>query len=406
MSLTYNTKVTLPSNAKQSALVSSASNQVAIAYATPALRVYNLTSGAQVGSTATLANNCDGMVVVANGASAVCATNSSSNWQLVQLSTAYVQTYAGGLAMPFTDHNQQMDYDPVNGIVMGGSSTSGKVSILNLNTYAMSQVTPAYLNYLGAKATCVFFKGNGRFIIGTDQNCILEIDSAGNTYNVIRLPLDQFEKQAPGTGVYHVISHLALWNDILTVISKVGNIYQYSYTNGDLLYKSLWNIGSFSNPVGAFLCTPVSGIVICGGVANPNNAGMYPVFEVDISMVPYQIRDVAWFSTSTSNYYNSVGINPATNAAWAGNFTDSTLYLFTLAAKPYVNTFVKFNDPPGVPVQGSCIMYDETDSTLICDVTVPPAGANISVPTGKTMLQIGMIYNGTDTKFDLTEFST
>ena len=406
MSLSYTTKVTLTGSVGKQCLIRSAANDVLVLSDAKYQR-FDLSLHTQIGSTLTMPFTGEAIALCTTSCALV-GFSSSATVTLIEISTGYQQNYTGGASVAASDRANQSAGDPVNNIVLSSNGSAGTLGKFNGNTFVSSTITNSTIPFV---AQIIIFKGSGRWLIGCNSSStigggvIYEIDASFNIYKVLVVDPAFSWKFAGVTptaqGLYNTtICGLNLFNDILTVITTQGGVYQYSYSSGDLLYKQVGAGTIFTTPTGIQMSQCPFGVSLIQQQGNGNYTAFMETFS---NKIPYTSGDV--ISLNLTARSSSVDIHPTsgicTSTDVAGN-----LYFFNMSVPSQTNESVSLSDPSGTPVKGEVIMWNETDQNMILHTTVPAGGSTISLPQGKTVMQIGKIYSGTDGKWDIAEIST
>lgn len=400
MTISHDGSITLSSSFGRDGDTDETNNRVVVVESsTPSLRIYDLTSRTQVGSNITLTGTPACVVVC--GASAGVLTN-GARFQLVELPNGYISNYTTNVSGAFTlSKGQQGAFDTANSTILMTSLNAREIHKFVTNTYTLSKITPAM--EANSKATCVVLRVAGRFIVGSDIGRIYEVDSSGNVYKTIDLPMQPGAGIVPNSGGFMraVIEYMSYDNNILLATSSEGDVYQIDYSTGITLKIIPAGGSSYLG-----LSTSASGECLMW-YNNAMAATANHVAEFDFTVGNCSIPDVCY--TDSTNTICAGGINRTNGKAWAYQQSTEKIRVFTLTPRNTRASDTFTVQDGGSDVQARLIVLDDTGGVGTAKVILDTFTQSPNIyrlPTGKSIIAFVKYGDGTTSKWQLNRFNT
>ena len=365
----------------------------------PRFRAYNLSTLQEVASSTNLVTTPSGIALLSGGASAVVTSSSSSQVDLIQLSTGYRTSVTSGANTTVSNTiNQQVAPGLANKAV-STRATTGTVQRIDASgsTMTVTSVTVAALS--GQTARCIIPTGDGRYFIGTSDGKIHTINDTGFTYQTVTVP-NTPNVSAP---TFHVAS-LSYYDPYLLATTTHGTAYLYNYSSSAIVSTQM--VGTCdSNSVTCPLSFAASGMAIMGRGLNPNNSWS------DISEVYFEKGTITFPSTFFNEIaiaFNNTGLDPSTWIGWIlANTTTANYQLRTFDILPNNNKIqveTAIQKPQGTYVGGDIIRVrdDGIGRTVVeVDQTIGASATLLPATEGHNYIEIAIT---TTPEFDVRQF--
>ncbi len=375
------------------------------------IQVWDMVTRTQVGSdiTASLTSGMKGIVVVGSGASAIVMGTGTSNAQIVELPGGYVTTGTGGNTMPSLarkGQNGAVDTTNRNALFISSSSrTMSKVAYTAGGTLTVSSITVPFL--ANVEANCIIYKSSDRFIIGTEQGGIYEIDSSGNVYNTISIGqnYDPYHLSGSGSIVASNIYAMAYDNGILLAVTSEGVLYKIAYDTQTILNRI-----QLYNGVQLSLSNSYNGTSLIGINTAVSSTLDNPVRYCDFTCSQNsKVTDL--FYAQDHGEIIDMGIDTSNGKAWiiqdqASGTGADLIHIISLTPRASTTRTFTIQDN-SVHQRCRLLLLDDTDTDkkLITDILIQ-SPATFRVPTGKTVKEIIKANDGITAKWGYGEYST
>ncbi len=372
---------------------------------TKSLKKFSLSSFTQVGSSVTVGSSTPTGICLLNGVCAV-VVNQGAQVNYVELSTGYVTTRTtNALATANTVSTCGQQVATVGASAMATTSTLGKLQVITLNF--ISQISPTSVS--GALPTVVIAKEStgaaaNRWICGTNNGKVTELDSAGNVIKTILLPTTPNVGTAPS----QVVTGLSHYPPNLAVTTAYGLLYIYEYESSNLLYtqRIVDGQGTSGSYAGTILCASVSGHTLLGhGRAGGQGEQSFTEIFFDAQNPVY-----SWYKQVNSQRLISLHINPQSQKGFLTNSSPSDMGFrsYNISGISKTTEATECQNPPGVRVPGRIIRLRDQGIGQICveaDTNIPDTPTNVICSEGCNYIEIAIIDDGGTDKWDIREFS-
>ncbi len=320
MTLAYVGTQTLTSSVQDACNRESSNEIVSISRASPdKLERWAISNLAQQGTTFSLTNNSQASTICMVDASSACVWTSTTNMDVVDLTSNYKVNKASGVtASNVSQKGQQSAGIVAFKLAIATSSTANTINRYTGSTHTAS--TQTILNMNGGKATTIVALASS-WIIGTDNGALIELDT-----NFLIVKSMQIPQQLDNTTLDQIyITGLSYSNGVLAVQTAKGFQYQVSWYTREVLSVLPCYTGAATNQSSVF-CAASSGTTLTGiyNTGTSTKAANY-IFEYDITQMPPKIKSTL-FVASTQNVI-TCGIQ--SNMGWA-LLTTTTLINFSV----------------------------------------------------------------------------
>jgi len=406
MSIIYNGSISLTSSTLQDGIADPSNNQIYFVESTlPSFRKYDMSTFGFIGSATCLSS--PGAICLINNASSVIASTSVTTVDFIENATNYRTNKAGGLALAGNAKNQRIAADTASGIAFYVSSTANKLVKLVGSPQSVTQITlPGVANFL---PTCVILKSTGRWLVGGRFGKIYEINSSGNVVDELVVPLSPntgiLSTTALGNLAIDAISSMSYDNNMLLVGTEQA-LMLFDYSTKTLL-KQMFIHQATNQPQNAVLCAAASGETVLSW-SNAFGAGVENnlIQELDFTVAPFQLRDN--LHTDSTNKIVSTGFNPTTALGFALQQTSEKIRIFSVVTRASTTRTFTVN-PGGIDQKFRLILIDDSggvgNASIILD-TYAQSPATYRIPTGKTILELVKVGQGTNALWDYSRYTT
>lgn len=370
---------------------------------TNTLRAFNLSSLTQSGSNLSV-TAAPYAVMMLNSASAIVA-GSSTTLDLVQMPNLYRTTHTGSLGLSTVTRTQRIAVDTANSTAMIAPSTNKTLVRFVGSTATVTQITldmPAQDNIQS-----IIFIGNSRYICSTSTGHLYEIDSTGKIYK--KATIDRMPTNTRGTNLAsltRVISGFMTYYDGFLYVSTTGS------TSSGFTTILDWTTGTIINQfptmdsnTGVIVSNSASGHFLSARSADTVNASIHQVVY-DNNMIAYGFNTDSTLFTGSAGSIVNMGINTANSKGWALQEVIDDIRVFTISASSLTTTRT-VSSPNNVDFR--LIMLDMTDGQgsvkrYLDTYTTSPR--TLTVPTGRTFIEIIKIGTGSDATWDVSKYNT
>lgn len=372
------------------AVVDASNNELYIVETTgPSMRKFNLQTLSQVGSSITTLAN-PGCIALINSASSVIVSTSVSTVDFIENATGYRTNLTGGNAVLNTLKGQRMASDTTNGVAIACTGSSNLLVKITA-TQAVSTITLKGMTNWSAE--CIIFKSSGRFLVAGKFGKVYEIDLNGSIQDELTVTMD------PNTGLLAneadspldlpTIYFISYDNNLLTVTTD-ESISVYDYSTKTKLWQHQMNQTSGGSQM--VLCAASSGesLMARNSIVSAGN----PITELNFTTYGPRLGDTLF--TDNANAVFCTGFAPGLSFGWALHHTIEKIRVFTVSAPP---TTIQTVTLPSPYLSGRLLVLDDTNGVgtiqRVLD-TYCLSGNTYRLPTGKTLIGITKMYNGTN----------
>ena len=341
-------------------------------------------------------------VALINSASAV-VTCTSANLLFIELSTGHRSTITTNAAA--TQRSTSMQQVATNQSTLFGvatKSTTGSVTLINGNTFALSSLSVTGLT--SQNATCVIAKtDSSNFFIGTTDSKVYEIDTSGTVIKSLTLPITN---RYGGAQTSLQVSSMAYYNNYLLVADTGGIVRLYDWAGSptllDQYFCTAWNLNQaimLSNAASGtcYMTTPQA-----------NNLYNHAISEVYFEKGEILIES-CW--TGMFNSTTLIGTTQNTSGKMAmittGTTSPCAIRVFNTTSPAKVNVLTRAQDPPtlDIPARVARIRDAGVGRTFVeSDITIA-AGAS-SYPCTADRNYIELAFLTSPDKWDVREFKS
>lgn len=343
-------------------------------------------------------------IALMNSATAAIVSSSTNRVDFVDVTTNTLCqsiTTGGADAVNNPYFGPQIAANKALGIAIATTNSNSNLQKIELGT--ITTITPSGMS--GNQGTCVIVKeGTGgisdRWLVGTNDGKVLEIDSDGNQYYSIALPTTPNDGFPP---TLQSISGMAFWEPYLYVTSNFGILYVYEYSTGQLKSRYLTSAGTFNNPSnGGSIVVGASGI---GYLGSFNSSGEYLLTELDCSnpkpsFETCYINGLSGSNTKTIRIYNK--------NIYVVTTTTARMNVVILKSDSLVNTTTQteMHIPEGTQVAGRAIRIRANEigqACIVLDENISAGSADLNSREGNYYIELAI--NEDDNKWDIRDFT-
>lgn len=372
---------------------------------TPSCRILNATTLAFIASSTTLSVPVG--ITMINALSACIISNSVTTMDLVEVSTGFRQNYSGGATSTNsrTQGGQFIAGDPSTNVALGCTSGNRQLVKFNGNTFAVSLLIVR--DNSNDILRSIILKAPGRWLVGTNQGMIFEVDQFGAVIDLFNLRLTTFPL---GTGdntsgsISIPVNQLAYDNNL--ILADVGAAVLLIDWSTKTILRTVPLQSSSSAPPTLF-STSSSGEILLMGLANATST--YPIFELDMTVAPFTVRGMSYTDTAAS--VAAVNMNPSGYGWYIDQASPAKIRTFTVSPRATTTrTFtVQSASSGGVNLPARLTLVDDTSGVgtafVILDTSMQ-SPAVYRVPTGRTLIEIVKVGLGSLATWDVTRYNT
>lgn len=379
------------------AVTDSTNNRIVTLHFDNSLRAYGLNNLLLTMSVTGLTSSVRGVCLI-NPSSAV-VISSATTVDFVELTTGYKQAVSGAIGGG-TQRNLLIATDPASGVAMAIPVFGRQLFKVTSSPQA---VTSASIDVADVNSVfqCIILKSTGRWLVGTSYGFVYEFDSNFRITDQLRVKFDTSVGTTLGvTMIEPWINTLSYADNLLTIGADLGVwVFDWS-TKAQLKFTPA---SSTTTQIVNTLSNTASGICLHSMQVNNKNASFK---ELDIAIRPLYVRD-ALGSNSTSSVA-ILGINPTTNVGWAIQPNLNLLTSFYVI--PRASTLRTFTAQiGGVDQKCRLVLIDDTagaSGNFVTFDTIMQSPATYRVPTGKSIIEIKKIGEGTTALWSGSSYST
>jgi hypothetical protein len=341
-------------------------------------------------------------VSIVNSSSAVVVSSSNTSIALVTLTLTASQVFTGVTAglNSSTARGQIVSADPSTGIVFYIPNGDKTIEQFNTNTFTAQSFTLPM--YSGDQCNCIILKSPGRWLIGTLDGYIYEIDVNGVVQDCYSLVLPAV--RAP-LNALTAITNLAYDNNML-LVSTNQMLFYLDWSTKTQIPISPTIAGGNTN--GITLCSGASGetLAVLSGISAVGNNSI--VAELDFTIQPGSCRGQIYWSNNQPPI--TIGLSQNYAMGFGIDNSQKTLAVFNVSTRG--TTTETFNIPPGNSIsgvaQGRVILANDPgigDCFVEWDTYMRFPGT-YRVPTGQTLMPVYKLGDGANALFYASRFNT
>ena len=400
MSISFIADITVTASTLRDGYTDSSNDEVYVVNsAGPDLRVFNLTTQAQRGSTTTVLASPTGITFL-NSSSSVVVSGTSATYDLVENASLYRQNYSSGNTTFAIDKGQQISGNTSSAIAFASSSTAGNlIKFSSSFPTPVSTLTPSWLS--GGNATTIILKGSN-WLVGTTKGQIVEIDSNSNQIDILTLKDSSLTNTSLETPI---ISGLSLSGDTLAIMTVEGKFYVYSWSAKTKLYETIFGDSASATGRGTVLCEAAS--CFCVFAQNKTALNNNVVVECDFTQSPPSFRDTLFLDAT--GIVPASGINTSTGRCWVIQQTANKIRLFDVTPRTTTGLSSVIQRPAGTNVKGRLIRLIDNgvgDISVELDTAIDNASTSFPTSTGETIIEIAMNGSGVDEQYGVSTYTT
>lgn len=341
-------------------------------------------------------------VALINSASAVVSCT-SANLLFIELSTGHRSTITTNAAA--TQRSTAMQQIATNQSTLMGiatKSTTGSVTLVNGNTFALSSLSVTGLT--SQNATCVIAKtDSSNFFIGTTDFKVYEIDTSGTVIKSLTLPVTN---RYGGAQTSLQVSSMSYYNNYLLVADTGGIVRLYDWSAGpDLLdqyFCTAWNLNQtimLSNSASGtcYMTTPQA-----------NNLYNHAIHEVYFEKGEILVES-CW--TGMLNSTTLIGTAQNTSGKMAmittGTTSPCAIRVFNTTSPAKVNVLTRAQDPPGLDIPARVIRIRDAGigrTFVESDITIAAGASSYPCTADRNYIELSLLTS--PDKWDIREFKS
>lgn len=341
-------------------------------------------------------------VALINSSSAVVSCT-SANLLFIELSTGYRSTITTNAAA--TQRSTAMQQIATNQSTLYGiatKSTTGSVTLINGNTFALSSLSVTGLT--SQNATCVIPKtDSSNFFIGTTDSKVYEIDTSGTVIKSLTLPVTN---KYGGALTSLQVGSMAYYNNYLLVADTGGIVRLYDWSGGptllDQYFCTAWNLNQtimLSNAASGtcYMTTPQA-----------NNLYNHAIHEVYFEKGEILVES-CW--TGMFNSTTLIGTTQNTSGKMAmittGTTSPCAIRVLNTTSPAKVNVLTRAQDPPtlDIPARVARVRDGGIGRTFVeSDITIAAGASSYPCTADRNYIELAFITS--PDKWDIREFKS
>lgn len=376
---------------------------VLVETSTPSLRVLNASTLAFMVSSTLVSTSAAGVSMI-NASSAIVNYSGVTSLDLVEIATGFRQNYTGGAATPAarTSGGQLIAGDPSQGIAFGCTNGNNQLVKFNGNTFTVS--LPVISDENDA-TQCIILKGPNRWLVGTTNGLVYEIDSLLNTIDSFNLRLVTFPfgtNNPLGNQSALRVNQMAYDNNMLIIDCNSTAVLVIDWSTKTVI-KTWVPDAAITQPT--FFSASSSGEILIGSFTNNN-----VLYELDITVQPLTVRGFHYLD-STSNL-GTVGLGPSGLGWFVDTASPAKIRSFNVTPRSTATrtiTVMSASGAGGVNQQARLTVVDITSGTGTAFTqldTFMQSPATYRLPTGRTLMELVKVGSGANASYDLSIYNT
>jgi hypothetical protein len=370
---------------------------------TTLLRAYNQnTLSNTLTVNATSSSAATGIALISSASAIVTCT--TANLLFVNLTGGNVSSVTtNAAATQLTTAMQQVAANPVTKFGIATKSTTGSVTLINGNTFALSSLSVTGLT--SQNATCVIAKtDSSNFFIGTTDSKVYEIDTSGTVIKSLTLPV--LPKMGGALSSLQVGS-LSYYNGLLLTLDTGGVLRLYDWTGGPTLLDTsicnTWNLNQHT-----MLSNSASGTCY---LTAPRATSLSNQMITEVYFAKGEIvMQANWAGLPASSVIRGCCLSPNTGklAVLSTNSNSQfAMKVLNVTSPGTTSVMTRIQEPATLDVPGRIIRFRDAGIGRSCvdlDVTIS-AGAT-SIPCGADMNYVELSMLTSPNKWDIREFKS
>lgn len=374
------------------------------------LRRYSTAGGhSQVGSDITLSSSPSlqpfALAMVTNDRVAGLSGNNTNSFITDIPAVTTVNSNVGRYTYQNTQRSQIIAGIPSGGIGYGITDLAATLVKFDGTGNTMSTITTDAFFTAADIFSCIVAKDTSGFILGTEGGRIIELDLTGKVVRQYVLPTYRNVSKKIISGYFRGVSQLAYYSGYLMVETQLGEVYLFDHDSGLVIQRFTTHALNSGLTFPGLILSAASGPTVFSCFGGSPGLGS-PIAEWDMCTTPLLCRDVINVNNSGSRM-NDIGFVGAN--VWALNLSGSKLFWATYSAsRTVVQESVTFVDGGSNPIAGEVIAIDDslTPAQVMFHSTIPAAGKQLPLTTGKDVLLVSSSGKGSDQQFDVRRIAT
>lgn len=341
-------------------------------------------------------------VALFSAASAVMVFNSAHVYIVNTSTGAFTDITTNAASTKRLNAMQQVATNQTTLLGIATKSTTGSVTLINGNTFALSSLTVSSLS--GVNATCVIPKtGTSNFFIGSSDGKVHEIDTAGTVVKSLTLPVSN---RYGGALTSFQVGSMSYYNNYLLVSDTGGIVRLYDWAGSpDLLdqyFCTAWNLNQtimLSNAASGtcYMTTPQA-----------NNLYNHAIHEVYFEKGEILVES-CW--TGMFNSTTVVGTAQNTSGKMAmittGTTSPCAIRVFNTTSPAKVNVLSRAQDPPGLDIPARVIRIRDAGigrTFVESDITIAAGASSYPCTADRNYIELSFLTS--PDKWDAREFKS
>lgn len=351
---------------------------------------------------ATSSTSATGVALI-NSASAVVSCT-SANLLFIELSTGHRSTITTNAAA--TQRSTAMQQIATNQSTLMGiatKSTTGSVTLINGNTFALSSLSVTGLT--SQNATCTIAKtDSNNFFIGTTDSKVYEIDTTGAVIKSLTLPITN---KYGGALSSLQVGSMAYYNNYLLVSDTGGIVRLYDWSQGtpllvDQYFCTAWN---FNQQI--MLSNAASGTCY---MTTPQANNLY---NHSISEVYFEKGEILIESCWTGMFNSTTVIGTAQNTSGkmamitTGTTSPAAMRVFNTTSPAKTSVLTRAQDPPGLDIPARVIRIRDAGigrTFVESDITIAAGASSYPCTADRNYIELSLLTS--PDKWDIREFKS
>lgn len=398
MTLSYTGKIAVGSTISGAVTNPNTGEILVTQSSTNTLIKYDMTSLSQNGSPVSILSGSKGVCLVDSASALVVSTGTTVD--LVHLTSEVKTNYTGGSSGNSNNKCQICAGDTTNKIVLATTISAKTLNRFNGNTFTLDTVSIELS--ANDQIETVIFKGDGRFLIGTDGGQVCEIDSTGKIYKSIfvdYLPHDILGSTTSNKLPFGEIASMAIDNNLLLVATEDGAVQLWDWSTGTKL-KSQTVGGTVA---GLAVSEASSGLVLAGRMDTTTSPYYNTAFLMDFTVRPIHVELPIFYADNTGSCVIT-GIDSTTSKGWAAFSGANDIHVFSISARGSTTRTVTI--PNSEDAELLILQDDGAGQAKVVLDTYIKSGGTYRVPTGKTLYEIFKTGSGVQAKWGASKYTT
>lgn len=367
------------------------------------LRKYNYDLE-QIGSNLAILSSAAGITLI-TAASAVIVSNGSASVDFIDINTFNRRNVTSGAGTVYSGgFGPQVCGNIEAGVAIATRNSNGSLMKIT-SAQAISSLSPTSLS--GAQASCIILKNAAsgplqRWLVGTNNGKVIEIDTSGTEYQTITLPTSP-QISAP---TQYTVTGMAHWDDYLLVTTSYGIGFTYKYSTSEVVKTDIYSAAAVVNPTNGPIVTSASGLAIIGS-SRGTTAGAS--LTTNFFTLRESVMSNFYSNDIGTTYFTNIRINP-TRGKLVATISGTVLVMLRVFDIDcgIVNEPVDLQDPVGVRVPGRVIRLLDGGPgqlTVFSDTSVTAETYPYNIPAWKNQTYIDLALSDSETKWDIREFT-